>query len=133
VITELLRQRPAANYVKWLMKIPREKQFTSSIVIGELYKGACRSRACKHHLSNIEQRILPAITVLPFDIRTAKIFGKIRANLEEAGAILPDADIQIAATALCHGLELVSGNLRHFQRIHGLRLNTILSDSRPKQ
>jgi len=132
-ISELLRPRPATNYVKWLMDIPREEQFTSSIVIGELYKGAHRSRACERHLSNIEQRILPAITVLPFDIRTAKIFGKIRAHLEETGAILPDADIQIAATALYHGLELVSGNLRHFQGIHELRLNTILSDSRPKR
>jgi predicted nucleic acid-binding protein len=130
-ISELLRPRPATHYIKWLKEIPREEQFTSSIVIGELYKGAYLSRACERHLSNIEQRILPAITVLPFDIRTAKIFGKIRAQLEETGEILPDADIQIAATALCHGLELVSGNLHHFQRIHGLRLNTILSDSRP--
>jgi len=129
-ISELLRPRPAAKYVKWLMEIPRAEQFTSSLVIGELYKGAYRSQACEHHLSNIEKRILPAITVLPFDIRTAKIFGKIRAHLEETGAILPDADIQIAATAVYHGLELVSGNLRHFQRIHALRLNTILSDSR---
>jgi len=53
-ISELLRPRPAAKYVKWLMEIPREEQFTSSIVIGELYKGAYRSQACEHHLSNIE-------------------------------------------------------------------------------
>ena len=115
------------------MQIPREEQFTSSIVIAEMYKGAYSSQACEHHLSNIEQRILPAITVLPFDVRTAKIFGRIRAQLEATGAILPDADIQIAATTLYHGLELVSGNLRDFQRIHDLRLNTILSDARQKQ
>ena len=98
VISELLFLRPAANYVKWLMEIPREEQFTSSIVIGGLYKGAYRSRACEYHLSDMEKRILPAITVLPFDIRTAKIFGKIRAHLQETGEILPDGDIQIAAT-----------------------------------
>ena len=128
-ISELLRPRPAINYIKWLVAIPREEQFTSSIVIGELYKGAYRSQACERHLSNIEQLILPAVTVLPFDIGTAKIFGKIRAHLEETGTILPDADVQIAATALYHGLELVTGNLRHFQRFRDLRLNTILSDS----
>lgn len=132
-ISELLRPRPAINYIKWLMAIPREEQFTSSIVIGELYKGAYRSQACERHLSNIEQLILPAVTVLPFDIGTAKIFGKIRAHLEETGTILPDADVQIAATALYHGLELVTGNLRHFQRFRDLRLNTILSDSLQKQ
>lgn len=132
-ISELLRPRPATNYIKWLVGIPREEQFTSSIVIGELYKGAYRSQACERHLSNIEQLILPAVTVLPFDIGTAKIFGKIRAHLEETGMILPDADVQIAATALYHGLELVTGNLRHFQRFRDLRLNTILSDSLQKQ
>ena len=130
-ISELLRPHPATNYVKWLMDIPREEQFTSSIVIGELYKGAYRSRACEHHLSNIEQRILPAITVLPFDIRTAKIFGEIRADLEETGTILPDADIQIAGIALYHGLELVSGNLRHFQRIVHSLLDTTIVQSEP--
>ncbi|MFZ2633555.1 MAG: PIN domain-containing protein [Desulfosalsimonadaceae bacterium] len=81
----------------------------------------------------VQQRILPAITVLPFDLGVAKIFGKIRARLEESGAILPDADIQIAATTIYHGLELVTGNLRHFQRFLDLRLNTILSDARSRQ
>ena len=129
-ISELLRPRPATTYIKWLMTVAREEQFTSSVVIGELYKGAYRSHSREQHLSNLEQRILPAVTVLPYDIGTAKVFGKIRAHLEKTGSILPDADIQIAATALDHGLELVTGNIRHFNRIAGLKLNTILADSR---
>jgi len=129
-ISELLRPHPTAKYVQWLMSVPREEQFTSSVVIGELYKGAYRSRAQQHHLINIEQRVLPSVTVLPYDMATAKMFGQIRARLEEAGTILPDADIQIAATAIYHDLELVTGNLRHFSRIDDLKVNTILSDSR---
>ena len=129
-ISELLRLRPAMTYINWLMKVSREEQFTSAVVIGELYKGAYRSQDRKQHLTNIEQRVLPAVTVLPYNIDTAKVFGKIRAHLEEAGTILPDADLQIAATALSHDLELVTGNLRHFSRIFGLKLNTILADSR---
>jgi predicted nucleic acid-binding protein len=74
--------------------------------------------------------IQPAVTVLPYDTDTTKVFGKIWAHLEEAGTILPDADLQIAATAICYNLELVTGNIRHFSRISGLKLNTILSDSR---
>ncbi len=81
------------------MKIPREEQFTSAVVIGELYKGAYRSRDQHRHLTNIEQRILP------------------------------DADIQIASTALGNDLELVTGNLRHFRRISGLKLNSIIAAS----
>jgi predicted nucleic acid-binding protein len=131
-ISELLRPRPAMAYIQWLMKVPREEQFTSAVVIGELYKGAYRSRARDRHLTNIEQRILPAVTVMPFDTDTAKIFGRIRADLEEAGTIIPDADIQIASTAIGHNLELVTGNLRHFRRIPGLKINSILIDSRNK-
>ncbi len=129
-ISELLRPRPLRAYVEWLMQIDRELQFTSAVVMGELYKGAYRSEARDRHLTNIEKRVLPAITVLPYDIGTAKIFGKIRAHLEETGAILPDADLQIAATAMDNDLELVTGNHRHFKRIIGLKLNTILADSR---
>ena len=129
-ISELLRPRPAKAYVDWLMRISREEQFTSAVVIGELYKGAYRSQARDRHLSNIEQRILPAVTVLPYDTGTAKIFGKIRAHLEEAGTILQDADLQIAATAIWYDLALVTGNLRHFSRISDLKMNTILADSR---
>jgi len=129
-ISELLRPHPATQYVQWLKSVPREDQFTSAVVIGELYKGAYRSEARQHHLKNIEQRILPVVIVLPYDVATAKVFGQTRARLEERGAILPDADIQIAATAIYHDLELVTGNLRHFSRIDDLKVNTILSDSR---
>jgi tRNA(fMet)-specific endonuclease VapC len=129
-ISELLRPHPAVTYTKWLMNVPREEQFTSAVVIGELYKGAYRSQDRERHLVNIEKRLLPAVTVLPYDTGIAKVFGRIRAYLEEAGAILPDADIQIAATSLGHGLELVTGNIRHFSRIAGVKLNTILADSR---
>ncbi len=129
-ISELLCPRPAIAYVKWIMKVAREEQFTSAVVIGELYKGAYRSRDRERHLTNIEQRVLPAVTVLPYDISIAKVFGKIRAHLEEIGTILPDADIQIAATAISHNLELITGNLRHFSRIPDLKLNNILANSR---
>lgn len=129
-ISELLRPRPVKAYVKWIMKVAREEQFTSAVVIGELYKGAYRTRDRDRHLINIEQRIVPAVTVLPYDISIAKVFGRIRAYLEESGTILPDADIQIAATAIEHDLELVTGNLRHFERITELKINRILADSR---
>jgi len=129
-ISELLCPRPAPAYVKWLRGISREDQFTSAVVIGELYRGAYRSPARKRHLINIRQRILPAVTVLPYDVAVAEVYGLLSAELEDTGKPLADADIQIAATAIYHNLELVSGNLRHFSRIPHLRLNPILAHSR---
>ena len=64
---------------------------------------------------------------------TAKVFGRVRARLEQAEEILPDADLQIAATAMRHGLELVTGNVRHFVRIRGLKINRVLADSRGRE
>jgi len=128
-ISEVLRRRPLASYIEWLSQIPREEQFTSAVVIGELYKGAYRAPAFEVHLANIEERVLQAVTVLPFDVATARVFGRIRAFLEDEGLILPDADLQIAATAIYHGLELVTGNVRHFARIPELKLNRILNQS----
>jgi predicted nucleic acid-binding protein len=132
-VSELLRPRPALPYIRWLSIIPREDQFTSAVVVGELFQGAYRSPARDRHLANIENRILPAVTVLVYDTATARVFGQIRAYLEHQGGRLPDSDLQIAATALYHGLIVVTGNVRHFQRVPGIKLETILSDSRGDQ
>ncbi|MGB3564507.1 MAG: type II toxin-antitoxin system VapC family toxin [Thermoanaerobaculia bacterium] len=129
-ISELLRPRPAAAYVNWLGRLPREDQFTSAVVVGELFKGAYRSAARDRHLENIEELILPTVTVLPFDTAVARVFGRIRVNLEERGEPLADADLQIAATAVHHDLELVTGNLRHFERIGDLSISRVLVEAR---
>src|SRR6185503_2783110 len=100
-ISETLKPKPAASYVRWLQAVPREDQYTSPVVAGELFKGAYRSNA-------------PAKWV-------RRIYGQIRAELESVGKMPGEADLQIAATALFHDLELVTGNLRHFQRVRGLR------------
>jgi predicted nucleic acid-binding protein len=129
-ISEVLKRRPAPGYVTWLSTISRAEQFTSAVVVGELFKGAYRSPDAPRHLRNIETRVLPAMTVLPYDVEIARVYGALRAQLEEAGQALADADLQIAATAVHHDLELVTGNLRHFRRINGLRLSTVLDEAR---
>jgi tRNA(fMet)-specific endonuclease VapC len=42
--------------------------------------------------------------------------------LHKRGALIPDADLLIAATALVHNLVLVTGNENHFRRVPGLRV-----------
>jgi len=131
-ISELLKPRPASGYVKWLAAIPREEQFTSAVVVGELFKGAFRSSAVARHLENVEKRVLPAVTVLPYDVAAARVYGQVRARLESAGRPLADADLQIAATALIHDLELVTGNVKHFKRVPGLRISPVLAEARTR-
>ena len=129
-LSEVLKKRPAAAYLRWLQTVPREEQFTSAVVVGELYKGAFRSDRAEFHVGNIERRVLPAVTVLPFDVAVAAVYGRIEARLRQRGSPLADADLQIAATAIHHGLELVTGNVHHFSRIPGLTLCRELASAR---
>lgn len=129
-LSETLRPRPAPKYVKWLEHLDRALQFTSATVIGELYYGAYRSANPDRHLQNIEEQLLPRMTVLPYDLPVARKFGELRANLERQGNRLPDPDLQIAAAAIVYRLELVTGNVKHFERIEGLKINSILARSR---
>lgn len=129
-ISELLRRRPAAAYLTWLGSIPRAEQFTSAVVLGELFEGAFRSDGAARHLERIVGSVLPAVTVLPYDAAVAPTFGRIRADLGRGGRALADADAIIAATAVHHDLSLVTGNVRHFSRVPGLKIERALADAR---
>jgi len=129
-ISEVLKKQPVPRYLRWLAGLPRAEQFTSAIVIGELFRGAFRAADPSRHLESIESRVLPAVTVLPYDVAVARVYGQVQASLSRTGSTIADADLQIAATALHHGLEVVTGNLRHFERIPGVRVHRILADAR---
>jgi predicted nucleic acid-binding protein len=81
-------------------------------------------------LQRIDEVLLPEITVLPHDVGAARVFGEIRAELEGAETSPGDADLQTAATALRHDLALVTGNVRHHERVPGLRIERILPEAR---
>lgn len=129
-ISETLRKKPLKDYIAWLNTLTRERQYTSSIVISELYKGAYRSPKREKLIVKIKTKILPILTILPFDVNTAQIYGQISAELEQSGQMLAHPDLQIAATAIQHKLELVTGNVRHFGRVPNLVINPILSDAK---
>jgi len=60
------------------------------------------------------------LEILPFDLPDAELTGRIAGELERVGRPIGVADPMIAAIALNHGLELVTGNTAHFQRIQQL-------------
>lgn len=129
-ISETFKPRPAEAFVRWLQTVPRHDQYTSAVAIGELFKGAYRSPAAQKWVRRIEASVLPAVTVLSYDVDVARVYGQIRAELELEGKMPGEADLQIAATALFHDLDLVTGNVRHFERVRGLRLHMALAEAR---
>jgi tRNA(fMet)-specific endonuclease VapC len=124
-IVEALLCEPGSDYAEWLTTVPREEQFASAVSVAELFRGADGSESRVRHLTLIEERILPAVTVLPFDVAVAKVYGELRAAIEAGRQGPSDAELQVAATALYHGLELVTEEANRFRRVPGLRLRTV--------
>ena len=86
------------------------------VLSGLMWRGAARQLERFDRFCNLSD-------VLPLSedvvVRAAQIYAKLRSR----GEPLDDADILIAATALVHGLALVTNNERHFGRIPDLRLD----------
>lgn len=68
--------------------------------------------------------VQPQLEVLPIDQPVADQTAMIYLTLQSQNALIPDADMLIASTALVHNLPLATSNLRHFDRIPELRLET---------
>jgi tRNA(fMet)-specific endonuclease VapC len=58
--------------------------------------------------------------VLLFDESAAELAGRITGDLDRVGRPIGRCDPMIAAIAITHGLELVTGNATHYQRLHSL-------------
>ena len=58
--------------------------------------------------------------ILPFDQDAADLAGHIAGDLDRVGRPIGRCDPMVAAIAIIHGLELVTGNTAHYQRIHQL-------------
>jgi len=93
-----------------------------SIVIGELFYGAEKSDRKEQNISNLEA-FIQTISVLPCDIITARLYGRIKAQLKAGGTPIPENDIWIAALALEYGLTLISRD-KHFTNIEALSLES---------
>lgn len=70
--------------------------------------------------------LLPEFALLPVNEEVANQFGVIGARLLNRGQTVATPDLLIAATAIVHDLTLVTGNLRHFALIDGLRIENWL-------
>jgi tRNA(fMet)-specific endonuclease VapC len=60
------------------------------------------------------------LEVLSFDEPAARIYGRVRAEMERRGTPIDEADLRIASIALARQLTVVTGNVRHFGRVPGL-------------
>ena len=91
----------------------------SAVTVAELHYGVEKSAAREKNARAQEAFLLP-LEILPFDLDSAIVYGRIRTGLERQGRPIGGMDMLIAAQAMAHGLMLVTHNLKKFQRIPGL-------------
>lgn len=119
VLCEPTRVKPSPRVLAWLREQPEESLFLSVLTLGEIRKGAAllpagpKRRALERWL----ERDLPerfSGRILAVDAGAVDLWGRMIARAESNGRPLPTLDSLLAATALTHGLTLVTRNTADF-------------------
>jgi len=115
VISELRKRIPDSNVLTWLSSVPEKSIFISVVTISEIQRGITLQRNkdmpfaerlqfwLNEMIRNYGDRILPITPVI------ACRWGELSAVAGHDWV-----DVVIAATALQHGLSVVTRNERHF-------------------
>ena len=116
VLSALAKRQRHANVEAWIGRQRSTDLFVSVISVGEIERGIClqqsKDRNFALQLAKWLDQVLNAYgdRILAFDLASARRWGRLSATMGHHGA-----DLQIAATALEHGLIVVTHNVPHFQ------------------
>ncbi|MGI0487442.1 type II toxin-antitoxin system VapC family toxin [Pantanalinema rosaneae CENA516] len=94
----------------------------SVITVMELRYGLALNPQRAEKVAPAIASILASVIILPFGTVEAEQAAQIRAILKAQGQPIGAYDVLIAATALQHGLMMVTANQREFERIPGLQI-----------
>lgn len=122
VLSELRRRQPDACVAAWFAERPPSTLYLSVLTLGEIRKGVEAIGDPTRRLGLLDwlETELPAYftgRVLDVDAGVADRWGRLMA---QAGRPLPAIDSLLAATAVQHGLILVTRNVRDVQGLPGL-------------
>jgi len=130
VLSQLAKKRRPEILLSRLAQTPLASQFTSAVNVAEIYYGIFRMKDQENDrrllLDFFEGLVFPRLTILPFDEESALTYGRLKSELERKGRPRFEPDLQIAAIALRNRLTVVTGNVRHFAGIPGLKVENWL-------
>jgi predicted nucleic acid-binding protein len=115
VLSELRKKKRSENVVKWFSSIRGVDIFLSVVTIGEIERGIKQQQQTNSEFSLELTKWLDGILlnysdrIIPVSVNIARRWGELSAKIGNSGA-----DILIAATALEHGLSVVTRNEKHF-------------------
>lgn len=124
ILSELMKQNSVVHSCarKYLRK---HSQLSVSIITRyEILRGL-KAKNATRQIENFQLFSLK-LNILPLNDSVVVKAAEIYADLKQAGKIIGDADILIAATAIVNGYRLSTNNRNHYQRISELKIDNWL-------
>lgn len=118
-LSELKRPHPYPKMMKIIQESDNNDLFISTLSVGEIEKGIAlledltRKHSLQQWIYTLEKFF--ADRILDIDVEICRIWGKITAETQKSGRILPAVDGLIAATAIKHDLHVVTRNVVDFE------------------
>ncbi|MGO9271801.1 MAG: type II toxin-antitoxin system VapC family toxin [Terriglobia bacterium] len=128
VPSDLTRETPDARVTAFLRNAGKESLFLSVMTLGEICKGidmlpVSRKRKELQVWLEVDVRSWYAGRILPVTESIAERWGHLAATAKHRGNAVAVVDAVIAATALEHGLTLVTRNVKDFAGLGVVLLN----------
>lgn len=94
----------------------------ASISVSELLVGVLRANSVRRRMDRqaASDEVFRTIPILSFDLRAARVHAETGVELAASGQMIGSHDLIIAATALAHGYDVLTENVRDFGRVPGL-------------
>jgi predicted nucleic acid-binding protein len=132
VVAELRKPDGHAGVKAAVAEIPGENLYLSVLTVAEIAKGigllaaGKKKKALASWLNGLEAKFSDRI--LGIDAETARLWGELTSRAQKNGEIIPAVDGLLAATALRHGLHVLTRNTRHFAATGARILDPWLDD-----
>ena len=117
ILSEVTRPEPDARVLDWLRR--REQEIAvDPVILGDLRFGILLlpHGLRRQQLDRWFDGVVSRVTCLPWEVSTGLRWARLLADLRHAGQTMPVKDSLVAATALAHGLTVVTRQVRDFAK-----------------
>lgn len=95
----------------------------SAPTVFELYVGIFLSRKAEEGKARVLV-VLESLPFLPLDVESSKAGGRIYGEKKRMGSTVDPEDAMVAGIARVHGEKVLTRNLKHFQGIEGVNVES---------
>lgn len=136
VLSELRRLRPDPHVAAWFREQVASTLFVAVLTLAEVRRGIIRLPAGAQRAALeewLERDLVRGFRerILPVDLPVAMRWASLSLDASQQGQSVPTIDGLIAATALVHGLTVVTRNERDFERC-GVRILNPWAEGAPR-